>query len=136
MTLTTYRNHPVLWHDLWDEFFAQPYIENREISPRVEITEGESNYNLRFELPGVDKKDLKVEVDNGVLTVSAKKEAKKEEKSKGRYLNEISYGEYKRSFRLNEEIEAENIKANFENGVLRLELAKKEKAKPKQITVK
>ena len=82
------------------------------------------------------KDDIKVEVENGVLSISASRNAEKKEESKDIYFNELSYGEYKRSFRLSDEVEHGNINATYEDGILNLELAKKEKAKPKQISVK
>ena len=135
MTLTTYRPRLTT---LWDEFFNDNWtaIENREISPRTRVSEDEKSIILEMELPGVKKGDIKVEVENSVLSVSASRKAEEDKESPNTYFNEISFGEYKRSFRLSDEVEHGNINASYEDGVLKLELAKKEKAKPKQIAVK
>ena len=135
MTLTTYkRRYPTLWDEFLNNGWAS--IEEREISPRARVEDNEKSIALDLELPGVKKEDIKVEVENGVLTISALKKSEKKENDKNTYFNEISYGEFKRSFRLSDEVESENIKAAYENGVLHLELAKKEKALPRKIEIK
>ncbi len=136
MTLTTYRPaNPTLWN-AFDDFFHWAPEENAAISPRTRVSEDEKGYNVRMELPGVKKEDLKVEVENGVLTVSALKQYEKKDEGKGVYLNEITYGEYKRSFRISDEVETDKVDAHYLDGVLNLSLTKKEKAKPKQIDIK
>ena len=135
MTLTTYRhNYPTLW----DEFFGDYPVknENRQISPRAKVTDDGKILSIHLELPGVSKENIKVEVENAVLNITASKKAEKKEDAKDVYFNEITYGEYKRSFKLSDEVEQGNVGAKFENGVLRLELKKKEKAQPKLIDVK
>ena len=135
MTLTTYkRNYPTLWDEFFNDFRAP--VEHRDISPRARVTDNGTNITLELELPGVKKGDIKVEVENGVLTIAASRKAEKKEEGKDIYFNELSYGEYKRSFRLSDEVEHGKVDAKYEDGVLRLELAKKEKAKPKLIDVK
>jgi HSP20 family protein len=135
MTLTTCRpRYATLWDDFFNDFYAP--IENREISPRTKVTDNGKSIRLEVELPGVKKDDIKVEVENGVLTIAASKKHEKKEEGKDIYFNEISYGEYKRSFRLSDEVEHGKVNAKFEDGTLSLELAKKEKAKPKLIDVK
>ena len=134
MTLTTYRNsYPTLWDEFFNDFWAPA---ESKISPRAKVVDNGKNLTLELELPGVKKGDIKVEVENGVLNISGSKKAEKKEESKNVYIDELSYGEYKRSFRLSDEVEHDNIKAAFEDGILKLELAKKEKAKPKLIDIK
>jgi HSP20 family protein len=135
MTLTTYRrNYPTLWDEFFNDFWAP--IEHRDISPRAKVTDNGNNISLELELPGVQKGDIKVEVENSVLSIAASRKAEKKEEGNSIYFNELSYGEYKRSFRLSDEVEHGKINAKYEDGVLRLELAKKEKAKPKLIDIK
>ena len=135
MTLTTYRPR---FATLWDEFFndSDYQVENRDISPRTKVTDDGKAIRLEMELPGVKKDDIKVEVENSVLSVAASKKSEKKEEGRDLYFNEISYGEYKRSFRLSDEVEHGKVDAKYEDGILILELAKKEKTKPKLIDVK
>ena len=134
MTLTTCKRNPAT---LWDGFFNDFYtFDNRELSPRAKVTDKEKSISVDLELPGVKKEDIKVEVHDGVLTISAEKQGEKKEESKNVYFNEISYGAYKRSFRLSSDVLPDKVEAAYENGILKLELTKKEKALPKQITIK
>ena len=134
MTLTTYTRKPAT---LWDNFFNDFYTEeNHDLSPRAKVTDNEKSISVNLELPGVKKEDIKVEVHDGVLTISAEKHSEKKEDSKNVYFNEISYGAYKRSFRLSNDVLTAKVNAVYEDGILKLELEKKEKALPKQIEIK
>ena len=134
MTLTTFKRNPTT---VWDSFFNDFYTEdNRDLSPRAKVTDNEKSISVNLELPGVNKEDIKVEVHDGVLTISADKNNEKKEESKNVYFNEISYGAYKRSFRLSSDVLTDKVEAAYENGILKLELEKKEKALPKQIEIK
>ena len=106
-----------------------------EISPRVDISDGEEAIYLSAEVPGIDKDQLKIEVNNRVLTLSGEKPAKQEHKDAGIYRSERVYGAFKRSFTLSDEVDVDNIVAHAENGVLRVTLPKKPEAKPKQISI-
>lgn len=141
--LTTYRrpaNTLANWFgDLFDDdFFRLPAPrETTSWTPRVDVVEDEHAYHLHAELPGLDKKDIDVSVENGVLTLSGERKfEKKEEKDDGYRYYERSYGSFCRSFRLPEHVDPNAIKATHKNGVLELTLPKSEKAKPKQIEVK
>lgn len=103
--------------------------------PTVDLSETEENYEVKAEIPGMDKKDIKVEVHDHVLTLSGEK--KHEEKVDGKNYHRIerSYGKFERSFRLPKEVKAEEIKAKYENGVLIVDIPKVEEAKPKEISV-
>jgi len=105
--------------------------------PRVDIVEEKDAYKITADVPGMDKKDIKVEVENEVLTISGEKKEEKTEKDKNRYYHlERSYGAFSRSFKLPENVSSENIEAKYNNGVVELKLNKKEIAKPKAIEVK
>lgn len=123
---------------MWDKFFNdfQTPMEHRELTPRSKVSDNGNSIALELELPGVKKENIKVEVENSVLSITASRKAEVKEEGKDVFFNEISYGEYKRNFRLSEDVDHLNINAAYENGILKLELAKKEKAKPQQITVK
>jgi HSP20 family protein len=104
--------------------------------PSVDVYETDDEYVFEFELPGFKKDDVKVKVEDNVLTVSSEvKEEKKEDKGKNYHIVERRYGSFKRQFSLPEDCEVEKIDAKFENGVLELKVQKKEKEKKKAIDV-
>ncbi len=107
-----------------------------EWAPLVDIAEDEKEYLIKVELPEVQKDDVKVRVENGTLTISGERKAEKEEKNRKFHRVERYYGRFERSFSIPDEVEADNVKAEFKDGVLRVHLAKSEKARPKQIEVK
>lgn len=102
--------------------------------PVVDIDETEDAFIVKAELPGVEKDDVSVNVDNGVLTIKGEKKIETEDKKCHRV--ERAYGSFIRSFTLPQEINAEKIEAEYKNGVLNLTIPKSEEAKPKQIEVK
>jgi len=105
--------------------------------PRVDIVEDKDAYRILADLPGLDKKDIKIEVDSNVLSISGEKTPEKKEQEKDRYYHfERTYGSFSRKFQLPENVVAENIEAKFTNGVLELTLKKIEETKPKAIEVK
>ncbi|QDK36459.1 Hsp20/alpha crystallin family protein [Bdellovibrio sp. NC01] len=106
-----------------------------DFSPSSEITEEENQYLLKVDLPGVKKEDVKVEVSGDTMTIKAERKTEKEEKSKKRFLSEISYGSYIRSFSLPQSIDEKKVDAKFENGVLQITIPKTETSKSKQISV-
>lgn len=104
--------------------------------PRVDITEGEKNYLIRADVPGLDKKEISVTVDNGVLTIEGEKKQERKTDEGCYYHFERSFGKFSRSFALSEDVDSEHIEAKMENGVLELSIPKTEKARPKAIEVK
>lgn len=107
-----------------------------EWSPLVDIYEADGTFLVRAELPGVDKDDVSVSIDENLLTIKGRKhfvEAKEGEKWK---RIETQYGEFSRSFTLPENVDADNVSAAYKNGILELSVPKIEPAKPKLIDVK
>lgn len=104
-------------------------------SPSCEIAEEGNNYVLSFDMPGVSKDQVKVEADNDQLIVRAERKEEKKTESKKKYLSEVYYGAYSRSFTLPAPIDAKKIEAKFENGVLTVTVPKTESSKTKQIPV-
>ena len=104
--------------------------------PTVDISETEAEYLIKAELPEVRKEDVKVTVENGVLTLQGERRQEKEEKGKKFHRVERSYGSFVRSFSLPESVEEGAVKAEYKDGVLNLHLPKSEKVKPKAIDVK
>ena len=107
-----------------------------EWTPLVDITEDEKEYIVKAELPEVKKEDVKVTVEEGVLTISGERKFEKEEKGKKYHRIERSYGSFLRSFSLPDAADGAKINAEFKDGVLRVHLPKTEKAKPKAVEVK
>jgi HSP20 family protein len=103
--------------------------------PPVDIYEDEHGVQLKLEVPGVDEKDLDIRVENNVLSVSGERKFEKEEKEENFHRVERRYGSFTRSFTLPSTISTEDVQANYENGVLKIRLAKRAEAKPKQIKV-
>ena len=116
--------------DLWDDFFNDPFFSSRKEMKlmKTDIREKDDKYLLDIDLPGYSKEDIKISVDDGYLTVSAKKESNDEEKDdKGNFIRRERFsGECSRSFYVGENIEAEDVKASFKNGILTLDIPKKE----------
>lgn len=116
-----------------DNFFGTDLL-NRDFAksvPAVNITENGKEFKIELAAPGMSKKDFKVNVENNVLTISAEKEEEKKEENDRFTRREFSYRSFSRSFRLPEEVKADNIEGKYEDGVLRLSIPKKEEAKKK-----
>lgn len=111
--------------------------EFAEWAPAVDITEDDKEYTITADLPDVKKEEVKVTIDDGVLTIRGEREHKEETKKKKFHRVERSYGKYVRSFRLPDEVESGKIDARFEGGVLTVHLPKGKKAatKGKEIVV-
>jgi HSP20 family protein len=106
-----------------------------EWAPLVDIAEDDKEYLIKVELPEVRKDDVKVTVESGTLTISGERKAEKEEKGRRFHRVERHFGRFERSFTIPDNTEADHVKAEFKDGVLRVHLAKSEKARPKQIEV-
>ncbi len=107
-----------------------------EWSPLVDIIEDDKEYLVKMELPDVRKEDVKVTLENGTLNISGERKAEMEDKGHKIHRVERFYGRFERNFSLPEDAEAGNVRAEFKDGMLRVHLAKNEKARPKQIEVK
>jgi HSP20 family protein len=107
-----------------------------EWAPLVDIVEDEKEYLIKAELPEVRREDVKVSVEEGVLTVSGERKFEKEEKGKKYHRIERAYGRYARSFTLPDDADPSKVTAEFKDGVLRVRLPKSEKAKPKSVEIK
>jgi len=103
--------------------------------PPVDIYEDEHSVTLKVEVPGLDPKDVDVQVENHTLTIKGERKFEKEEKEENFHRIERRYGSFVRSFTLPSTVDTDNIKADYENGVLKVQLAKRAEAKPKQIKV-
>ena len=105
-------------------------------TPSVDISETDTEYLIKAELPEVKKEDVKVTVENGVLTIQGERRQEKEEKGKKFHRIERAYGSFVRSFSIPDYVDDGKVTAEFKDGILNLHLPKSEKAKPKAIEVK
>lgn len=104
--------------------------------PPVDVLETDRDYIIKAELPEVKKDDVRVTVQDGVLTIFGERRQEQEEKDKRYHRVERSYGSFVRSFTLPEFVDEAKVSAEFKDGVLRLQLPKTEKARPRAIEVK
>ena len=103
--------------------------------PPVDVYEDEHNVVLKLEVPGVNEQDLDIQLENNTLTVKGERKFEKEEKEENFHRIERRYGSFVRTFRLPNIVDSEKVEANYDKGVLRISVAKKAEAKPKQIKV-
>ncbi len=126
---------PTMRNNVFDDFFNTPFFTRNESSMmKTDIKEHDNGYELTIDMPGVKKEDIKAELNDGYLTVSAESNSSKDEKDeKGKYICRERYtGSYSRSFYVGDAVTEEDIKAKFENGTLTLEVPKKEALPEKQ----
>lgn len=131
------RNFAGIFDELFNSFpTGTDYGSNKTLAP-VNINENEQGYHLELNVPGRNKEDFKLNIENGVLSISYEKQEQAENKALKSVRKEFSYSSFKRSFGLDEKINAEAIEAKYENGILKIFLPKKEEVKvtPKQISV-
>ncbi len=120
------------WPTFVDEIFNKDYwpgffdVNARYSVPAVNIMEDDKEYRIEVVAAGIDKKDVKINVEDDVLTISSEREDKNEEKDKHYMRREFNYTAFSRSFIVPEEVNAEKISAEHKNGVLMLHLPKKE----------
>jgi HSP20 family protein len=120
--------------------FARPEVEQESLAmgsfiPAVDVYEDAHQLVLKLEVPGIKQDDLDVRVENQTLTVKGERKFEKDEKEENFHRIERRYGTFTRSFTLPQTVDTASVKANYENGVLAISLAKKEAAKPKQVKV-
>jgi HSP20 family protein len=103
--------------------------------PPVDVYEDEHTIQLKMEVPGVEEKDIDIRLENNLLTVRGERKFEKEEKEENFHRIERRYGSFTRSFTLPNTVSTEDVKADYVNGILKIKLAKRAEAKPKQIKV-
>lgn len=137
MSVVKWNNRTVFpsFNSMLDSLFSNTNSFYNEIEkgtsiPAVNVTEADDSFGLELAAPGKSKSDFDVQVDNGVLTISSEKEEKSETEEKNYTRKEYSFNSFSRSFTLPENVDAEGIKANYEDGVLNVTVPKKEPSKP------
>lgn len=120
-----------------DSILNSPMIWATPSSPTipVDIKETDDGYTLSFDLPGVDRKDVNVEVKDGVITVGAERKEEQCGKKDGYTYRERRMGSFSRSFRLPENVKDSDVSARLKDGILEIRLLKTPEAKPKKIEV-
>jgi len=104
-------------------------------NPVVDLYEKDDHYMITAELPGVSKDDIKIDLKDRLLTLSGERSAENEVKEENYYRRERSYGKFQRAFTLPADVDSDKIKAEFKDGVLKVEVPKPEEKKAKQVTV-
>ena len=117
--------------DLFDDVFGDSFFnEGASRLMKTDIKEKKDQYLVDIDLPGYEKEDIKIEVEDGYLTIHATTDSHKEENEEGKFVRRERYlGECSRSFYIGDDIKDEDIKASFKNGTLQLEIPKKEEKK-------
>src|SRR6266851_8088765 len=110
-------------------------LTSTAFAPPVDVYEDEHNITLKIEVPGIDEKDIDVRIEGNTLTVHGERKIEKEEKEENFRRVERQYGEFTRSFTLPSSVDPGQVTAHYDKGILKINLAKKAEAKPKQIKV-
>jgi HSP20 family protein len=129
--------------DRMNSLFRQTYgpegrdesLTTSSFAPAVDVYEDEHQVTLKIEVPGVDEKDIDVRIENNVLTVHGERKFEKEENEENFRRVERQYGSFTRTFTLPNTVDAENVQASYDKGILKIALPKKAEAKPKRIKV-
>lgn len=120
-----------------DDFFGKDFLSDffdssvNKTIPEVNVKESADNFKIEVAAPGLTKNDFKLEVNNNVLTISSEKEANKEEENEKFIRREFSYSSFQRSFSLPDSVNQDKIKANHKDGILIVEIPKRDEAKEK-----
>jgi HSP20 family protein len=114
-----------------DDFFTKGLSRQANSLPAVNIREDEKNYFLELAVPGMDKKDLKIDIDEDVLTISSEQKNENEESREGYTRKEFSYASFVRSFYIPDNVKSDQIQANYKDGILIVSFPKMEEDKKK-----
>ncbi|MEO8666082.1 MAG: Hsp20/alpha crystallin family protein [Ignavibacteria bacterium] len=145
MNVIKFRKDSDLLNNTFKTILNTPLFQNLEnfnpafnYTPKVRISEDRDNFRISIELPGLSKEDVKLSVENFVLSVSGTKKQEEGKEDTTIVVNEIHYGEFSRDFNLSKDIKIEAIDAEFKDGILNITLPKFEEAKPvvKEINIK
>jgi len=120
----------------WSTGRGHELIATGDWTPRVDISETDAEFVIKAEIPDVKKEDVRVTMDDGILTVQGERKQEKEEKGRKFHRVERYYGRFVRSFTLPDNVDETKIKASFKDGMLNLQIPKTAEAKPKSIEVK
>jgi HSP20 family protein len=131
-------------HNRFNRLFDDPFFRVGQMdddggmglwNPAVDLYEKDDHFMIKAELPGVDKKDIKIDLQDRLLTLSGERTYDNEVKEENYYRRERSYGKFQRAFTLPADVDSDKIKAEFKDGVLQIEVPKPEEKKAKQVTI-
>lgn len=128
--------------NLFDRFFDGDFFPSTELfreggwTPRIDIKEDKKNITVRAEIPGVDHKDLNIDLDGRILSIKGEKKQEKEDKEENMYRVERSYGYFARSLELPAEVDPDGVEAEYKKGVLTVKLKKTRESERKRIEIK
>lgn len=132
---TLQRSIDQLFEDFLSPSENSKQLQQASFSPACDIEETDKQYLITFDVPGVSKNDIKLELNDNQLIVSGEKKYEHKEEKKNRYVMERSYGSFQRSFTLPASVDADKIGASYDNGVLLITVPKTEASKAKQIEI-
>jgi HSP20 family protein len=137
-----------LFHDFQTGFWQTPFYRpladlesfwrrdlGFNVTPAMDIVEKDAAYQITAELPGLDAKDIELQLSDGMLTIQGEKHEEKEEKTKGRYVSERRYGSFRRTLQIPGGVDDEEIEASYKSGVLTVTLPKSSAAQTKEKTI-
>ncbi|MEX0722767.1 MAG: Hsp20/alpha crystallin family protein [Gracilimonas sp.] len=128
--------HSKNFSDILDEFFNESLNYRKDsFMPSVDISETENEFEVSVALPGMNKEDINVDLENGRLSISGERKFESEENGKNFHRVESSFGSFNRSFQLPDTIDENSIEAKYNNGVLNITIAKSEEKVKKQIKI-
>ena len=133
--MTTFGREPwgdVFFDRLWPEWTGET---GEKLTPSLDFSEKDGKYFLTAELPGINRDDISIKIEDGYVTVSGKKEEKIEEKESNYYLKETRYGSFSRSFRLPGKVMEDKVDATYKDGVLTVMMPHEEEPAVKKIEI-
>ena len=130
-TITRRRFRPFYLSNLFEDTFFPVFQNSGSSIPAVNIREDDKNYNIELAVPGMDKKDLKIDINEDVLTISSESKHENEEDRDGYKRKEFSYSSFARTFYIPENINRDKIEAGYKDGILTVSLPKQEEEKSK-----
>ena len=119
---------------VFDAFFGQTDQARRWVPP-IDLVEAEDHFLLKADLPGLTESDVNIEVQDGTLTISGERKAEHEQREKGWYRIERSFGSFNRSLTLPDGVDPDRIEASFKDGVLGVRIPKPQERKPRRISI-
>lgn len=120
----------------FNEDWNFPVRDLRQWAPAVDVEETDNNYNITADIPGLTKKDVKVNITNNILTISGERKTVNDSEKDHYHYRERHYGSFSRSFNLPETVKEDDVSASFKNGILAITLPKHEEVLPKEREIK
>ena len=120
---------------LFNTLFDAGNAETQRFAPAMDLVEADDHFVLRADLPGLSEEDVSIEVQDNALTISGERKSEHEQRQRGWYRVERSFGRFSRSLTLPEGVDPEQIAASFDRGVLEVRIPKPEERKPRRISI-